>query len=136
MPSEDSNNINNEDINTSSTNEESSSTNIYPSRITKILDTFTDKEILRYESFRRSGFPKNMIRKFTNHTLKQACNPNFIIAISGIAKVFVGEIVYEAKAVQSDLNEEGPLLPSHVHEAYRRLCNRCPNMQIYNKKRW
>jgi transcription initiation factor TFIID subunit 11 len=66
------------------------------------------------------------------------------LAVAGFAKVFVGEIIEKGKAkqfdfsvnskagnqrsksvsftareVMSDLNEEGPMRPDHIREAYR-----------------
>lgn len=41
--------------------------------------------------------------------------------MSGISKVFTGELVEIARQVQTDWNDGGALLPSHVREAYRRM---------------
>jgi transcription initiation factor TFIID subunit 11 len=105
-------------------------------RIQLIIDSMNEEELLRYETFRRSGFQKNNIRKLVTSIIGQACNPNFIISISGVAKVFVGELVDAAKEVQDNWGDTGPLLPSHIHEAYRRLYNKMPNMKVFSKKPW
>lgn len=88
----------------------------------------TEDELVRYGTFRRTGFNKPGIRKFVAQILGQTCNPNFAIVLSGIAKVYVSELVEEAKKVQSSWGDTQELLPSHIHEAYRRLCKRVPNM--------
>ncbi|KAI5188586.1 transcription initiation factor TFIID subunit 11 [Nematocida sp. AWRm77] len=90
--------------------------------------SLTEDELRRYGTFRKTGFNKGGIRKFVAQTLGQTCNPNFAIVLSGIAKVFVSELVEEAKEVQAEWKDKHELLPSHVHEAYRRLYHKMPNM--------
>ncbi|KAM0684807.1 transcription initiation factor TFIID subunit 11, partial [Conglomerata obtusa] len=80
-------------------------------RLQRIIDNMTPEELLRYEDFRRAGFNKNGIRKLINGILGQACNLNFIISVSGIAKVFVGEVVEKALEVQKEWNDVGALKP-------------------------
>lgn len=93
-------------------------------------------DLKRVETFRGTKLSKGMIKKFINITIGQAVNPNIIIAISGLCKVFIGEMVEEAKAVQAKRRLTGALLPSHIHEAYRRLAKRSPWMKMYKKEPW
>ena len=44
-------------------------------------------------------------------------NQQVCIAMAGVAKVFVGELVEEALKVAEQRNNQGPLLPSHIREA-------------------
>ena len=46
-------------------------------------------------------------------------SPSVVIAMSGIAKVFVGEIVEKALDLKCKNNESGPLQQKHIREAYR-----------------
>ena len=39
--------------------------------------------------------------------------------MSGMAKVFIGEIVEQALDIQQKTNETGPLHPKHIREAFR-----------------
>lgn len=96
----------------------------------------SDADFQRYETFRGSNFPKATVKKLINNIIGQAVNPNIIIGVGGLCKVFVGEMVEEAKAVQKELGEEGPLLPSHMHEAHRRLYNKMPNMKVFKRSPW
>jgi len=47
-----------------------------------------------------------------------------LIALAGVTKVFVGEVVEEARRVALELGAKGPLQPAHVHAAYQRLKER------------
>lgn len=90
--------------------------------------SLTEEELKRYGLFRTTGFNKGGIRRFVGQVLGQSANPNFTIVLSGIAKVFVGEVIEEARTVQAEWKDKGELLPSHIDEAYRRLYHRMPNM--------
>ncbi|CAA2993735.1 transcription initiation factor TFIID subunit 11-like [Olea europaea subsp. europaea] len=87
-----------------------------------ILSQFTEKQMSRYESFRRSGFQKsNMKRLLTSITGSAKISMPTTIVVSGIAKMFVGELVETARIVMAERRESGPIRPCHIREAYRRL---------------
>ncbi|CAI9761234.1 unnamed protein product [Fraxinus pennsylvanica] len=87
-----------------------------------ILSQFTEKQMSRYESFRRSGFQKsNMKRLLTSITGSAKISMPMTIVVSGIAKMFVGELVETARIVMAERKESGPIRPCHMREAYRRL---------------
>ncbi|XP_057963556.1 transcription initiation factor TFIID subunit 11 isoform X2 [Malania oleifera] len=59
-----------------------------------ILSQFTEEQMSRYESFRRSGFQKaNMKRLLASITGSQKISVPMTIVVSGIAKMFIGELV-------------------------------------------
>ncbi len=41
------------------------------------------------------------------------------MVVSGVAKIFVGEIVEKAREIQAERGEQGPLRPNHLREAHR-----------------
>ncbi|KAK6915331.1 TAFII28-like protein domain [Dillenia turbinata] len=87
-----------------------------------ILSQFTEEQMSRYESFRRSGFQKsNMKRLLVSITGSQKISVPITIVMSGIAKMFVGELVETARVVMTERNDAGPIRPCHIREAYRRL---------------
>lgn len=96
-----------------------------PDKLTKmqtILSQFTEEQMSRYESFRRSGFQKsNMRRLLTSITGNPKISMPVTIVVSGIAKMFVGDLVETARAVMNERKETGPIRPCHIREAYRRL---------------
>ncbi|KAH9411968.1 transcription initiation factor TFIID [Ordospora pajunii] len=105
-------------------------------RVQSITGSMSEEQLHRYEKFRGSGFPKAAIKKYISSVIGQAVNPNFVIAVCGLAKVFVGEMTEVAKEVQSERLEKGPLLPSHIHEAYRRLYKKTPCIKVFKKAPW
>ncbi|KAI8581222.1 hypothetical protein K450DRAFT_233697 [Umbelopsis ramanniana AG] len=84
-----------------------------------LMESFSDEQMARFEAWSRSGFNKNNVRKLVSQVLNQPCSPTMALAVAGFAKVFVGEIIEKAREVMSDLNEEGPMRPDHIREAYR-----------------
>ncbi|XP_071717088.1 transcription initiation factor TFIID subunit 11-like [Rutidosis leptorrhynchoides] len=96
-----------------------------PSKMAKmqsILSQFTEEQMSRYESFRRSGFQKAVMKRLLGSiTGSNKISMPMTIVVSGIAKIFVGELVETAKVVMTERQETGPIRPCHVREAYRRL---------------
>ena len=46
---------------------------------------------------------------------------NVVIAMAGMTKVYVGEIVEGACLARGRLGEDGPLQPKHIRESVRKL---------------
>lgn len=84
----------------------------------------TEEQLNRYEMFRRSTFPKASIKRLMQTLTGSSISQNVVIAMSGIAKVFVGELVEEAVRIQARYGESGPVEPKHLREAYRVIRHR------------
>ncbi|PPR04668.1 hypothetical protein CVT24_011885 [Panaeolus cyanescens] len=84
-----------------------------------LMDNFSPAQYDRFEAYRRHALPKQAVRKVIQQTLGHQVSQPVAQIIAGFSKVFVGEIVEKARAVQARRGEIGPLSPDHLREAYR-----------------
>ncbi|KAJ7261838.1 TAFII28-domain-containing protein [Mycena haematopus] len=84
-----------------------------------LMDNFTPAQYERFEAYRRGALSKQSVRKVIQQTLSMQVSPPVAQVVAGFSKVFVGEMVEKARAVQARRGETGPLAPDHLREAYR-----------------
>uniref|UniRef100_A0A060SYF6 Transcription initiation factor TFIID subunit 11 n=1 Tax=Blastobotrys adeninivorans TaxID=409370 RepID=A0A060SYF6_BLAAD len=93
-----------------------------------LLSNFNEEQMSRYEAFRRANINRSAVKKLANAVLGQSITGNVAVGLSGMSKVFVGEIVEKARDVQlrmdhvdtiDDYETERPLRPEHLREAWR-----------------
>lgn len=89
-----------------------------------LLAHFDEQQMSRYEAFRRAGINRNAVRKYANAILNQSITANVSVALSGMSKVLVGEIVEKARDYQAAEcartgAEPGPLTPAQLRAAWR-----------------
>ncbi|RNA38251.1 transcription initiation factor TFIID subunit 11, partial [Brachionus plicatilis] len=88
-----------------------------------LMANFSEEQLNRYETFRRSAFQKSSIKKIIQTVCGKSVSQSVVIAMSGISKVFVGEIVEKALDVKEKWGDSGPLQPKHLREAFRLFKN-------------
>ncbi|CAM1296033.1 TAF11 (predicted) [Pycnogonum litorale] len=88
-----------------------------------LVSNFTEEQLNQYEMYRRAAFPKAAIKRLMMSIIGCTVSQNVVIAMSGIAKVFVGEIVENALDVMEKCGETGPVQPKHIREAIRQVRN-------------
>lgn len=100
-----------------------------------LVSNFTEEQLNRYEMFRRAAFPKASIRRLMQGITGAGLSQNVIIAMSGIAKVYVGEICETALDVKEKWKDTGAIQPKHLREAVRvmKKSGEIPNTK-YQKK--
>ncbi|SNX83738.1 uncharacterized protein MEPE_02445 [Melanopsichium pennsylvanicum] len=85
-----------------------------------LLSMVMDEDQLdRHMASRRGALNKTSVRKLVNHVLSQSVSQHVAMVVSGVAKIFVGEIVEKARNIQKIRGERGPLRPNHLREAHR-----------------
>mmetsp|Transcript_14949 Transcript_14949/g.25681 ORF Transcript_14949/g.25681 Transcript_14949/m.25681 type:complete len:168 (-) Transcript_14949:277-780(-) len=87
----------------------------------EISARFTKAQQDRYDAYRQSKLPRTAVKRQMQSAGVSSVNDTCAAVMAGITKVFVGELVELARAIEFEWAESGPIQPKHLHEAYRRL---------------
>ena len=70
-----------------------------------LISAFSNEQQDQYEIFRRSTFPKSSIRRIMQSVCSTNVPQNAVIAMAGITKVYVGEMVEAACQVMESSSQ-------------------------------
>lgn len=95
-------------------------------RMTKLMKGFTEEQNARYEAFRRSG---NQMRTEVKKMMSSMCgytvSEDTLIAVTGVTKVLVGQLVEQSLRLMNDRGiEHNGISPTILREAYQRLVDK------------
>lgn len=66
----------------------------YDSLLSMVMD---EDQLDRHMASRRGALNKTSVRKLVNHVLSQSVSQHVAMVVSGVAKIFVGEIIEKGK---------------------------------------
>lgn len=75
-------------------------------RLRELMKNFDESQMSRYEAFRRANVTRGSVKKLANAVLGQSIPAPVAVALSGLSKVFVGELAEMAKEVQHHENRK------------------------------
>ena len=92
-------------------------------KMAELLRYFTPEQMDRYECYRRSSLPKPALRRVFQAVTGTILNPNGLIVLAAVGKLFVGELVELAREIADDegVSDLEEIKPAHVREAHRRM---------------
>jgi len=90
-------------------------------RRASIMASMSDLQLDRYEAFRRSSLARPKMKQLLQTLLGGRVMDKAIIALCGIGKMFVGDVIEMARHLAGNEGHTGPLLPRHIRRAYQQL---------------
>jgi len=76
------------------------------------------EQLERFEHWKRSKFPRAAMRRLMSEMLGSSTERGAIV-LAAVSKMFVGELVENARERMTAAGETGPIQPSHLRQAHR-----------------
>jgi len=100
-------------------------------RINQVYNQMSEVQRERFETFRQSNFDEKRMKKVLQLVMgaSSKMQKNILAVLKSVSKIYVGQLVEEAKLIQLEELENdpqeavdlGPICPHHLQEARRRL---------------
>lgn len=89
----------------------------------ELVNIFTEEQMNRYESYRRSSLPKSVLKRIFQSFTGTVLNSNGVIVLAAVGKLFIGELVELAREVADNhgLSDLEPVQPLQLKEAFRHM---------------
>lgn len=89
-----------------------------------LIANFSVEQLDRYSAFRRSKFTRQVVKNVIAEVTGKVPTDPIAVAVAGLAKMFIGEIVEEALELRDALHEQNkPVQPHHIKSAFINLKN-------------
>eukprot|EP00762_Andalucia_godoyi_P000303 ANDGO_03188.mRNA.1 Transcription initiation factor TFIID subunit 11 len=90
-------------------------------RANELMKNMTPEQKERFEAARFSFLDFTTVRKIAETVVGEKINDDVAMAIAGVAKLYLGDLIEQALEEQEAIAEEGPLSPDDVREAWKSL---------------
>ena len=85
-----------------------------------LIANFTDKQMERFEAYRRMTVNKPGVKKICNSVLGHSIPQNIAVILAGISKLFLGEVITKALEIQERENKARLILDIHERKKQKR----------------
>lgn len=85
----------------------------------------------RYKAFKDSKIDSSKVKKYLSTVHNVTAGDMTSLILAAVSKIYLGELVEEARAIMTQRDELGAIQPIHLKLAYQKLVNE-GKMQFYN----
>jgi hypothetical protein len=85
----------------------------------------------RYKAFKDSKIDSSKIKRYLSSAHNVTAGDLTALILAAVSKIYLGELVEEARAIMTHRDEIGPIQPMHLKLAYQKLVDQ-GKMQFYN----
>jgi transcription initiation factor TFIID subunit 11 len=93
----------------------------YRRRIAEIRKNMTEEELDRFDAVYSTILDREFMKNLVSSMTGSKASDEVMFAISGVAKLYVGEVVEAALEEQQIEDQTGPLKPEHLRQGFYRL---------------